>query len=153
MGANRPRTTRSKSRESSSSGAALNPATNGRIAYITDRPSDPSTGNEASAYAARRDGATDPFNPTAMTPNPAIAAWGGQFAPASVPGPVPLTPLSTSIMPAQTVPASRYGFGGAAGFHAGLQQPYQSTGRINEDAWGRLPNTGVDQQRPPTGYM
>ena len=145
--------TRSKSRESSSSGASFARASNGRISYITDRPSAPSTGNEAPVYGTRHDGATHPSNPTAMTPNPSVAAWGVQFAPAPRPAPMAFTPLSSSIMPAQMTPSSRYGYSGPSGFHVGPQQPCQSTGWNGDDVWGSLPDTGVDRQRPSMGYM
>ncbi|ROW12539.1 hypothetical protein VMCG_00191 [Cytospora schulzeri] len=147
---NRPRT-RSKSRESSSSGAAVTPNSNGRISYITDSSSAPSAGKEPSVHVSRRGDITQlSFGNTRanqMTPNPAVAAWGGGFGSAPIPTPTTFTPLSTSIMPAQMTPGSRYGYGGPGGFHTGPQQPHQSTGWQAGETWDGLPYSGFDQRR------
>lgn len=133
--------TRSKSRDSSSSGAAFTPASNGRLSYITDSSSAPSAGKEPPFSRPSFGNA----NPIAMTPNPTVAAWGGGFAPAPMPVTMAFTPLSSSIMPPQMTPASRYGYG-PRGFHSGPQQPYQSTGWKAGEIGGDLPNAGSDQR-------
>ncbi|KUI58818.1 hypothetical protein VP1G_06078 [Cytospora mali] len=142
--------TRSKSQDSRSSGTVFTPVSNGRISYITDTTPAPSNGKEPPFNSIRRNGVTHlafdnaRANPSTTTPNPAVAAWGGGFAPA----PMAITPLSTSIMPAQMTPASRYGYGGPGGFHVGPQQPYQSSGWDEGEFWDSLPDSGIDQRHP-----
>lgn len=122
------------------------------MSYITDESLTPSTSKEDPINGSQRDGLTHTSinnticNPPAMTPNPAVAAWGGGFGSAPMPVPMAATPLSSSIMPAQMTPASRYGYGGPGGFHVGPQQPYQSTGWNEDGSWSGLPYSGVDQR-------
>ncbi|ROV94639.1 hypothetical protein VSDG_06196 [Cytospora chrysosperma] len=143
--------TRSKSRDSPSSGAAITPNSNGRVSYITDSSSAPSTSKEPPVHVSRHGANTHlAFGNTSaipIPPNPAVATWGGGFGPTPTPTDTAITPLSSSIMPAQMNPASRYGYGGPGGFHAGPQQPYQSTGWNEGEPWGSLPNSGSDQRR------
>lgn len=132
--ADRPRT-RSKSSDLPSSRSAT--VATSRSSRITNSFSTSSTGNEVHIKGSRHSGLThtsinNTIDPSAMMPNPAVAAWGGGFGPSPMPIPMTSTPLSSSIMPVQMIAASRYGYGGPGGFHAGPQQPDQSTG-WNED--------------------
>lgn len=151
MDVDRPRT-KSNSRGSSSAEAISTSAISSRLSYITDTSSAPSNGTNSPAPAARHGGASYASFGSASAKQ-TVAAWGGGFAPNPRPAPMAITPLSSSIMPAQMTSASRYGYSGTGGFHAAPQQPYQSTGWKVGEAWGSVLDSGASQQRRPAGSM